>query len=77
MAEATILVVAVAVLGSLTVLPARWLALLGDRLDRGRIPWLGRWLQRRRDAGPSRGWTWVLDRVLAAPARARSSRRPS
>ena len=66
MAEATILVVAVAVLGSLTVLPAT-LALLGDRLDRGRIPWLGRWLQRRRDAGPSRGWTWVLDRVLGRP----------
>jgi uncharacterized membrane protein YdfJ with MMPL/SSD domain len=66
MAEATILVVAVAVLGSLTVLPAT-LALLGDRLERGRIPWLGKWLQRRRDAGPSRGWTWVLDRVLGRP----------
>jgi len=56
LAEAPVLVVAVAVLGSLTVLPAT-LALLGDRVDRGRIPWLGKWLQRRartahRAAGP-------------------------
>jgi uncharacterized membrane protein YdfJ with MMPL/SSD domain len=34
---ATMLVVAIAVLGSLTVLPAM-LALLGDRVDRGRLP---------------------------------------
>ena len=38
---AAILVVAIAVLGSLTVLPAV-LALLGDRIDRGRLPGLGR-----------------------------------
>ena len=49
MAEATILVVAVAVLGSLTVLPAT-LSLLGDRLEKGRIPWLGKWLEARRNA---------------------------
>ena len=55
MAEATILVVAVAVLGSLTVLPAT-LSLLGDHVERGRIPWLGKRLQRRRDRGPSRLW---------------------
>ena len=67
MAEATILVVAVAVLGSLTVLPAT-LSALGDRLEKGRIPWLGEWLQTRRDRGPSRTWGWVLDRVLARPA---------
>ena len=67
MAEATILVVAVAVLGSLTVLPAT-LSALGDRLEKGRIPWLGKWLQPRRNRGPSRAWTWVLDRVLARPA---------
>jgi uncharacterized membrane protein YdfJ with MMPL/SSD domain len=66
MAEATILVVGVAVLGSLTVLPAT-LALLGDRLEKGRIPWLGKRLQTRRDRGPSRAWTRVLDRVLARP----------
>ena len=34
---ATMLVVAIAVLGSLTVLPAM-LALLGDRIDKGRLP---------------------------------------
>jgi RND superfamily putative drug exporter len=66
MAEATVLVVAVAVLGSLTVLPAT-LALLGDRLEKGRLPWLGKWLAQRRAGGPSRAWTWVLDRVLARP----------
>ena len=41
MAEATAIVVIVAMLGSLTVLPAL-MALLGDRVERGRIPFLGR-----------------------------------
>jgi uncharacterized membrane protein YdfJ with MMPL/SSD domain len=67
MAEATVTVVAVAVLGSLTVLPAT-LAALGDRLEKGRIPWLGRRLQARREQGPSRFWTRVLRPVLARPA---------
>jgi uncharacterized membrane protein YdfJ with MMPL/SSD domain len=66
MAEATVLVVAVAVLGSLTVLPAM-LSLLGDHVERGRIPWLGKRLQRRRDRGPSRMWDFTLGRVLAHP----------
>ena len=66
MAEATVIVVAVAVLGSLTVLPAT-LALLGDRVDKGRIPWLGKRLQHRRAAGPSRVWDATLGRVLAHP----------
>jgi RND superfamily putative drug exporter len=66
MAEATILVVTVAVLGSLTVLPAM-LSVLGDRIVKGRIPWLGKWVETRRDSGPSRTWTRVLDRVLARP----------
>ena len=66
MAEATILVVAVAVLGSLTVLPAT-LSLLGDHVERGRIPWLGKRLQRRRDRGPSRLWDVLLGRVLTHP----------
>ena len=39
--EATMIVVAVSVLGSLTVLPAV-LSLLGDRVDKGRIPLLSR-----------------------------------
>ena len=66
MAEATVIVVAVAMLGSLTVLPAM-LALLGDRVEKGRIPWLGKRLQRRRAAGPSGAWSSVLGRVLARP----------
>ena len=41
MAVGVIIVVAIAVLGSLTVLPAT-LALLGDRIDRGRLPGLGK-----------------------------------
>ena len=41
LAFATILVVAVAVLGSLTVLPAV-LSKLGDNVDRLRVPWAGR-----------------------------------
>ena len=40
-ASATIVVVAYAVAGSVTVLPAL-LALLGSRIDRGRVPWLPR-----------------------------------
>jgi uncharacterized membrane protein YdfJ with MMPL/SSD domain len=62
--QATMLVVAVAVIGSLTLLPAL-LALLGDRVDRGRLPFAGR---ARRPDGQSRVWTAILDRVLARPA---------
>ncbi|MCT2589306.1 MMPL family transporter [Streptomyces sp. N2-109] len=46
MATATILVVAVAVLGSVTVLPAL-LSLLGDRIEKGRVPLLRRMRQQR------------------------------
>ncbi len=60
----TIAVVGVAVLGSLTVLPAL-LSWLGPRADRGRIPFLGR---RRTAARPSRVWAvlvrWVVRRPL-------------
>jgi uncharacterized membrane protein YdfJ with MMPL/SSD domain len=62
--QATMLVVAVAVIASLTLLPAL-LALLGDRVDRGRLPFAGR---ARRPDGQSRVWTAILDRVLARPA---------
>jgi len=62
--QATMLVVAVAVLGSLTLLPAL-LALLGDRVDRGQLPLVS---PLRRPAGGSRVWTAILDRVLARPA---------
>jgi uncharacterized membrane protein YdfJ with MMPL/SSD domain len=58
----TILVVAVAVLGSLTVLPAV-LAGLGDRINKGRIPLL----RRRSEARDSRAWGWLIDRVMRRP----------
>ncbi|MEV4419077.1 MMPL family transporter [Patulibacter sp. NPDC049589] len=48
MALGTMLVVLIALIGSLTVLPAV-LALLGDRVDRGRLPFAGR-RRARRDA---------------------------
>ena len=59
----TILVVAIAIAGSLTVLPAT-LSKLGDRVEKGRIPFLGR---RRHAASESRVWGAILDRVLARP----------
>ena len=61
-AMATIAVVAIAMLGSLTVLPAL-LSRLGDKVDRGRIPFLGR--SRREREG--RVWGWIVDRVLRRP----------
>jgi putative drug exporter of the RND superfamily len=68
MAEATAIVVAVAVVGSLTVLPAL-LSMLGDRAERGRIPFLGRRLERRRASGESRFWAAVVRPALAHPLR--------
>jgi uncharacterized membrane protein YdfJ with MMPL/SSD domain len=59
----TMLVVLCAVIGSVTVLPAT-LAKLGDRVDRGRIPFVGR---HKHAAGESRFWAFVLDRVLRRP----------
>src|ERR1019366_2591580 len=58
----TMLVVAVAIVGSVTVLPAV-MASLGDRIERGRV----RVIARRRTRGQSRGWTWLVDRVLRRP----------
>ena len=60
----TIAVVGVAVLGSLTVLPAL-LSWLGPRADRGRVPFLGR---RRTAARPSRVWAALVRRVVRRPA---------
>jgi RND superfamily putative drug exporter len=56
------LVVAVAMVGSLTVLPAT-IAWLGDRVEKGRLPFL----RRKRGAGESRMWTAIIDRVLRRP----------
>lgn len=70
----TVLVVLISVVGSLTVLPAV-LALLGDRVDRGRVPGYRRARQRRaqREAAAGRrlgGWAglarWVCANAAAA-----------
>ena len=61
-AAGTIVVVACAVAGSVTVLPAL-LQLLGPRIDRGRIPFL----PRLATAGESRFWSALVDRVLRRP----------
>jgi uncharacterized membrane protein YdfJ with MMPL/SSD domain len=63
-ATGTILVVAVAVLGSLTVLPAV-LSKLGDKVMKGRVPLVAR---RREQASESRMWSAILNPVLRRPA---------
>jgi RND superfamily putative drug exporter len=60
---ATMTVVAVAMLGSLTVLPAL-LSKLGDNVDRLRVPHVHRL---RRDDGEGRIWGAIIDRVLRRP----------
>ena len=60
---ATIIVVAIAVLGSLTVLPAT-LAALGDKVEKLPVPFLH---GRSRSDGGGRVWSAVLDRVLRRP----------
>jgi RND superfamily putative drug exporter len=59
----TMIVVAMAMLGSLTVLPAL-LSRLGDKIERGRIPFLGRL---RRERGENRFWSAVLTPALRRP----------
>jgi uncharacterized membrane protein YdfJ with MMPL/SSD domain len=59
----TVLVVAIALVGSLTVLPAA-LSRLGDRVDRGRIPGLDRL---RAKPGESRFWAPIVGVVLRRP----------
>jgi putative drug exporter of the RND superfamily len=59
----TIMVVGIAVTGSLTVLPAL-LSWLGDRVNKGRIPFIGR---RRAAAPPSRLWAGLVRRVVRHP----------
>ncbi|MGH3024395.1 MAG: MMPL family transporter [Gaiellaceae bacterium] len=63
-AVATIAVVAMAVLGSLTVLPAL-LCRFGDGVDRLRVPLIHRL---RRDDGKGRMWSAIVDRVTRRPA---------
>jgi uncharacterized membrane protein YdfJ with MMPL/SSD domain len=63
---ATMIVVGVAMLGSLTVLPAL-LSKLGPRVDKGRIPIVHRF---RNDAEGSRLWRAILKPTLAHPVAA-------
>jgi RND superfamily putative drug exporter len=62
----TLLVVAVAMLGSLTFLPAM-MSLLGDRMEKGRIPFLSK---RRQAAGESRVWKGIVRSVMRRPVAA-------
>ena len=66
LAAGTMLVVAIAMVGSLTVLPAT-LSWLGEngRTQPGPVPCLAR--LRRRTKGRSRAWAAIVDRVLARP----------
>jgi RND superfamily putative drug exporter len=68
MAVGTILVVAIALLGSLTVLPAT-LALLGDRIERGRLPLVARLRDRRRAAAAAAGRSTAWGRMARAVTR--------
>jgi RND superfamily putative drug exporter len=61
-AVGAMLMVSVALIGSLSILPAL-LARLGHKVEKGRIPLLA-----RGGAGESRVWGFVLDRVLRRPA---------
>jgi len=63
-AVGTMLMVAVAIIGSLTVLPAM-LSMLGGRVDKGRIRFLNRGGTNARE---SRFWSFVLERALRRPA---------
>ncbi|MFI0235269.1 MMPL family transporter [Streptomyces sp. NPDC016845] len=72
MGIASLMVVAVAMVGSVTVLPAL-LSLLGERVEKGRIPFLHRGKRRSEGSGPNAGsgsrfWQRVLTVVLARPA---------
>lgn len=64
MGLATMMVVAVAMFGSVTVLPAL-LSLLGERVEKGRIPFLRR--RGKGASGESRIWRAVLAGVLRRP----------
>ncbi|WP_307792856.1 MMPL family transporter [Glycomyces niveus] len=63
LALGTALVVALAVIGSVTFLPAL-LALLRHRVDAARLPWLGK---RRIQAAPSRFWARTAAAVVRRP----------
>ena len=62
----TIIVVAVAMLGSISVLPAM-LSFLSRKgwTEKGRVPWVAK--RRHKTGGESRVWGAILDRVLKRP----------
>ena len=62
----TMLVVAVAMAASITVLPAV-LAALGDRVEKGRIPFLWRYAEGRRERNQG-VWKSMIDLVMKRPA---------
>jgi RND superfamily putative drug exporter len=62
LAVGTMLVVAVAVVGSVTVLPAL-MSRLGDSIEKGRVPFIAR----RRARGTSPVWTFLVRGVLRVP----------
>jgi RND superfamily putative drug exporter len=68
----TMMVVAIAMVGSLTVLPAM-LSALGDKVNRGRIPYFGKRRQRKAAAAAAAGqtsdgfWSKTVDVVLKRP----------
>ncbi|MFI9154025.1 MMPL family transporter [Streptomyces sp. NPDC053367] len=64
MGLASLMAVAVAMVGSVTVLPAL-LSLLGERVEKGRLPFLRR--RTKGGNGESRFWSAVLKGVLAKP----------
>ncbi|MEU1288156.1 MMPL family transporter [Kitasatospora sp. NPDC005856] len=66
MALATIVVVVTAVLGSLTVLPAV-LSMLGDRVEKGRVPLLAKLRRPGAAQDGGRFWNAVLTPVLRRP----------
>ena len=66
---ATMMVVGIAMIGSLTVLPAM-LSKLGDRVEKGRIPFLHRL---RRSSGENRFWKKVLTPALRHPVSPRAA----
>ncbi|MFI2372635.1 MMPL family transporter [Streptomyces sp. NPDC018833] len=66
MGLASLIVVAVAMVGSVTVLPAL-LSLLGERVEKGRVPFLRRLKRDGQGGGGSRVWTKVLGGVLRRP----------
>ncbi|MCH8205428.1 MAG: MMPL family transporter [Chloroflexi bacterium] len=66
LATGAILVVVSAVAASLTLLPAA-LALLGERVDSLRVPFIGRRLSRPSRQSGGGFWAWLTEKVMAYP----------